>query len=410
MAINTLEVSQPAHHFCSNVECIESLSTPFPETPAKYDRGYNILGRALKDDNDALYTKRTQNANQFVAFYVSAAGSADANAFVSDGLIRSYGEVVWDVLGDGRPPSTYKNSLIRCIAALGHVYMAQAPLFLSWIFDRLNSNGGSETELKFWILAALREFLSPTSPQMDVARSELLVTGILSNLQIFLDNMESHGCLPKVLDILLIVAERYPGIFDDAFKDVVDLVVGWSIDASVPKATQSLIFDFFRRLWTQWANHLDFGMELLRHLITDFEELVGVRREPGQPEEGAIELDSPTSGGKVPGNVVTLFRVYQSILCSICYEGFPQGNANVESDVQMEEGAKRELHHLVPWTLRLMYVVSHRFDDKGWFALVPETIKFLSRALRDHFVEYQEEAVKAYQVELEWHLDEFEDK
>ena len=49
-------------------------------------------------------------------------------------------------------------------------------------------------------------------------------------------------------------------------------------------------------------------MELLRHLITDFEELLGVRREPGKPEVGNDELDSPTSGGKVPGNVVTLFR------------------------------------------------------------------------------------------------------
>ena len=78
---------------------------------------------------------------------------------------------------------------------------------------------GADVELRVFL-----QFLSPTSPQMDKLRSEVMVSGILSNLQTFLDSMESHDCLPKVLDILLIIAERYQAIFDVAFK--VGVVIG----------------------------------------------------------------------------------------------------------------------------------------------------------------------------------------
>ncbi|KAJ3043387.1 Serine/threonine-protein kinase smg1 [Rhizophlyctis rosea] len=379
------------------------------DTPAKYDRAYTILGRAFKDESDPMYTKRTQSANQFVAFYAGATGSSDANFFVSDGLIRMYGEVIYDVLGDPRTPNGYKTAIVRCIVAIGSVYVAQATPFLAFVFDRLNSTQGSNSkdkEVKIWLLTALREFVGPSSDQLDGQRSEILLAGILSNLQTFLDSMESHEFLPKVLDILTLISDKYPQIFNDAFKDVVDLVVGWGVDPSVPRSTQALISDSFKRLWRFWRNHMDFGLELLRHLIMDVEELVGVKSEPGVAHH---ETDASKLSSRAVGKVLTLTRVYQSIFLAVSFGAFPR--LNPDTDFEWDDETERnEFYHLMHWTLKFFQNAGMKVEDRSWIALGMEMVKTFSRALHVDFVLYQADALAVYQVELDWHLDEYEER
>ena len=132
-----------------------------------------------------------------------------------------------------RASTQLKQAVSRCISTAGISFRADILPFYDWVFAKLNSKPASinnqqvsaehDKDFKNYLLVALREVVQSASIVKEKDNTvaafsyPLHAERLLQHLQGVLDAMELPDYLPKVLDVLHVVADRYPAAFQVAF-------------------------------------------------------------------------------------------------------------------------------------------------------------------------------------------------
>ncbi|RKO93148.1 hypothetical protein BDK51DRAFT_32809, partial [Blyttiomyces helicus] len=115
------------------------------QKPGRYQL---FLGRVLRDDSDPTYAKRIGASMQFCSLIASAVGTPQASPLVSDQMMRMFGSLFENGLGDPRAPVAYKQSLAKSLSAIGSTYLDDPAPFLKWVFERLEGSHASTQKEK----------------------------------------------------------------------------------------------------------------------------------------------------------------------------------------------------------------------------------------------------------------------
>ncbi|KAI8817446.1 uncharacterized protein EV422DRAFT_225192 [Fimicolochytrium jonesii] len=361
------------------------------------------LAGMLRGDRDPSYSRRIAAADDLLAILdPSMHGNAlglPCYPVNQPHVFNACANSVADALEAMRSPNAYKQRVAKCIAAMGACLHLDGRPFVRWIFEQLLGMGQkrlsreAERDLCNWLLVVVRDYVERLSALGDSAgHAEETISQILVDMQTFLDMMESADFLPKSLDVFQIIAETFPDAFSVCFKDIVDLLVGWNIDPSLPKNVSALISDTLKKLWFFWAQHITFALELARHLLSDIQDTVQLRCEPGAAETAS----APDKGRsfRVPTNTFILTRCFQTILYVISFSGFPSMNAECRFDLTQHPEAYDSYLNVVEWCLNVILAVGTTFEDRGWLLQGMIFVKFLSKALERDFLPYQDIAVK----------------
>ncbi|KAJ3170439.1 Serine/threonine-protein kinase smg1 [Geranomyces variabilis] len=364
----------------------------------------NLLLPVLRNDNDPNYALRSAAADQFWASLVQAP-AVYLNGTGRSDIISLYAKELFAALSDTRSPLAYKNKLSKCIAGIGLSYIAsgQSATFTGWIFESMSSTvAGSKSkdadkDLRNWLLTALKEFVDATSSQPARLHKEIQIAlaTILHQMQAFVDTMDSADYMPKTLDLFQIIAEIAPEQFSASFKDVVDLLVGWSIDPTLPKNVAALIFDTFKKLWCFWMPHIGFALELSRHLLGDIEASVKLSCEPRiASNDDATPKSTSHRSGRLPSNAFVLIRCLQSILYVLTYSGSPKLNPDCALVLGDDASGYQDYTHVVAWLLGVVESVGSKYRDRAWLVQGFGFLKFVSKALGAAFSPFHKQAIR----------------
>ena len=99
------------------------------------------------------------------------------------------------------------------------------------------------------------------------------IPSILLSMQHYLEDVQTAELLLPSLNIFTALAETHLNLFSSLFKDLVDILVGWSLDLRLPKNVQKRIKKLFLLLQPYWLSHLAFSVDLLSKFVTDMEDL-----------------------------------------------------------------------------------------------------------------------------------------
>ncbi|KAJ3152732.1 hypothetical protein HDU86_005487 [Geranomyces michiganensis] len=386
--------------------------------PSSSGDAQNLLLFVLRNDNDPTYALRTAAAEKFYTDLIHAPAMYQ-NELGRIDVLSACAKDLFAALSDTRSPLLYKNKLSQCISGIGLSYTANghSALFTSLIFERMNLTiAGSKSkdidrDLNNWLLTVLKEFVDaiPSQPVRLHKESQMAVAAILTQLQTFVDTMDSADYMPRTLDLFQMIAERASDQFSASFKDVVDLLVGWSIDPTLPKNVAALIFDTFKKLWRFWMPHIAFALELCRHLLGDIESAVKLSCEPGKTS--LVETAPKASGhrsGRLPGNALILVRCLQSILYVLTYSGSPKLNSDCVTSLADDASEYQNYIHVVDWLLCIVEAVGRKYKDRTWLVQGLGFLKFVSKALGADFQPFHKQAMEIVMLDCSLFTAEFE--
>ena len=221
---------------------------------------FPALNAIIKDENEAVARRATD-----LLARIGASLEADAWPFFS-GLLR--------VLDNFEKKSAYSQGLDQSLACRNLAIISRSLRF---------SSGSS---------------LEPCASR------------ITARLQCVLESLQSHLLVAPIVEVLQTIGARFPAVFSPVFKDVVDLMLGWSLDPNIPAPSRLQIsssFSEFRHLWTE---NLVFTESLLNKFVLDIEGLC----------YQGLEL---TSGFR------SMDFVYEMEYLAMCFIGVIEGTGDV---------------------------------------------------------------------------------
>ncbi|KAI8811995.1 hypothetical protein BJ742DRAFT_768568 [Cladochytrium replicatum] len=211
----------------------------------------NLVGRVLREEGGPqadAYSRKTTAASQLASLF---------SAMSQDELVSGL-DVVFQTKPNGRPglesafedpraTLAFRQMVSRAIISFGTAIKGDPRFFLRWLFAQVGGLGGQvvspnekDKDVRLALLGCLREIVDQLS-QNSAINFGRYVDSILDDLQSVLDGPNAPECLPKILDVFHLIADRYPSKFSVHFPDIIDLLVGWSVDLVLTKATSSLI-------------------------------------------------------------------------------------------------------------------------------------------------------------------------
>ncbi|TPX41406.1 hypothetical protein SeMB42_g05495 [Synchytrium endobioticum] len=385
---------------------------------AKVGRAQSLLQRIFKDNDDPTFAKRVAAAAQLEKLIASLGDhgeSADIGMpygkwtaqAAREYLLTFNSQEIEFVLLDASASEQLKQAISRCISAAGTAFRADILPFYDWLFAKLNAkyvttnnrriSPEQDRDMKTHLLVALREVVQYASIVKEKNNTvaafsyPLQTERLLEYLQVFLDAMESPDYLPRVLDVLHAVADRYPKAFQIAFMDVADRLVGWHIDESLSKSIWSLIADSFKKFWPFWRSHSAFGLDLLQHLLTD---IVAV----GQP-----------NSHKLPSIANIYIRCFHSVFAALCFSFFPTVNSALPQAAE-DAMVQERFACIAQQLLGTFYSFSAKYKNDVWITTSSDIIRLLSRAYEGscRMVPMQQTAFDCLLIQLEALLDTYD--
>lgn len=115
----------------------------------------------------------------------------------------------------------------------------------------------------------------------------------MSRLQSTLENVDRPDLLIATVDAILLVIDSYPETFSNHFRDSVDILVGWHIDFTQPKAIVAYASRSLQRLRNFWIADLQFTLTLLGQFLEDMESYDEELSLPGSGRSSPGEESSP---------------------------------------------------------------------------------------------------------------------
>ncbi|KAL0080268.1 hypothetical protein J3Q64DRAFT_1644429, partial [Phycomyces blakesleeanus] len=178
-----------------------------------------------------------------------------------------------------KAPKTLKQSVVQILSSLA--CSTRLDMILGWLFDYLSQwkedyvpsvETSREREVKVWLLRTLQQIiLDIGSDPYNKRQFEELSSSVVTNLITFLDAMDSADYLPDVLDALIVFSKNCGEKFTARFQDVIDLLVGWNIDTTLPEPKRLLLKgkSSYKEFQPFWQSRLPFAFELLYHFLND---------------------------------------------------------------------------------------------------------------------------------------------
>jgi hypothetical protein len=249
-------------------------------------------------------------------------------------------------------------AIARVLGALGTLLGQEYHRFLQWAFTGLH-DPQADAAAKALCLGALDAYIEFG----DDMTLNMSLPDVVLSLQAFLDSIptEQHELLRPTVDLLVQLAE-FPHILHPHFGDLVDLLLGWTLDDSLPEELKQHITVNLAEFQTLWGGQLRFSLPLLTKLMSDVE---------------ALALDTSMTTPQ-------LMRLLNLASCfaAIC-EGLGPNHARL---ADMPELGVPEL---LPRLLRALAKVHHQTADqrrdlaiaKLWTAQANRCMQFLTYAL-----------------------------
>ncbi|KAI9321568.1 hypothetical protein BX666DRAFT_2023684 [Dichotomocladium elegans] len=272
--------------------------------PTKNERGMGesqniqLLRRVFLDEDDLQ--RRNMTAIQLIKSLEEGMLSTDVIQVQQEGLnliemCLFKQPNVQSVFENVRPSgNALKESICKLISTLA-LCACRPDIVFMWIFGHLQQWEDTETgtvernktkEFKLWLLRLLRQtIIDAASDHCCEGQLHELSARITAGVIAFLDAMDSPDYLPDVLQVLVALANCCPLAFSNNFQDIIDLLVGWHIDPTLPEQRKSSISDSYVTFRAFWENRLPFAFELLQHFLSDMQELANYIIGSNEPSE-----------------------------------------------------------------------------------------------------------------------------
>lgn len=369
--------------------------------PGSLGTAIYYFSRLLRDD-DPNFSKRVQLVSQLSAYL--AVGNIPLGSELSDPrslqyLLSSQQHIIDVCLSDSRAVPAFKQSISSALVNIGLAFQADCAPFFSFIFEWLHSLNQVQSdqphrELKQALLSVLRQVVS--NSVVPYAGNQLwthnFIAQVIRDTQAFIDGIEGPEYLPRTLDLVHAIAQRYPDAFKMAFKEFFVVLVGWMIDPSLPKNIHQAMTESFKSIWRIWRERLRFGLDLIKNLSTDLEVeaqsiLFNSDHDPDQylaqqsqhQSSSAIAQRAQVISPKMRSLLRCVFAVTQAI-CFACFQSInPEAGSGV---LDSNPFFVKELTLVLTKILSCVYRVAKETHDRQWHKQGMDLVVVLSRSLK----------------------------
>ena len=159
--------------------------------------------------------------------------------------------------------------IARVLGALGTILGQDHHRFLQWTFGGLQDPQRS-AQSKALCLTALEAYIEFG----DEMTLNICLPHVIISVQAFLDSIpaDHYELLRPTVDLLVQLSE-FPHILHPHFGDIVDLLVGWTLDEGLSDDIKQYITGNLAEFQTLWGGQLRFSLPLLSKLMADVEAL-----------------------------------------------------------------------------------------------------------------------------------------
>ncbi|KAF7726030.1 Serine/threonine-protein kinase smg1 [Apophysomyces ossiformis] len=246
------------------------------------------------DEEDPSYSRRTACANQLtkqIDELRASVNGAELTAAVRQEQMQLLETCLYGFTGSSTLVSIFKNLKVPRLfkqgmtkAVAGLACTSNLGYLLAWLFeylcqwvneDKNATERNQDCELKLWLLRTLRQILADASKDSFNMREIHEVSSyIVNSLIMFLDAMDSAEYIPDILNVLDTLTDICSDAFATRFQDIIDLLVGWHIDASLNEGMRAPMIEAYKRFQPFWKHKLPFAFELLHHFLSDMHGIV----------------------------------------------------------------------------------------------------------------------------------------
>ncbi|KAL6522620.1 Serine/threonine-protein kinase smg1 [Orobanche minor] len=227
--------------------------------------------------------------------------------------------------------------------------------FIGWSLPSLSNIGNGTSELA---LESLHEFLNVG----EVGAVERYALPILKACQELLeDERTSMSLLPRLLDMLTMIALKFFRCFQPHFMDIVDLLLGWAMVPDIAESAKLVIIDSFLQFQNHWVNNMQFSMGLLSKFLGDMDVLLQ-DGSPGTPQQFE--------------RLLALLSCFCTVLQSL---------ASGLLEINLLQQLAEPLSRMVPVLLGCLSMVGRKFGWSKWIEDSWRCLTLLAEILSERF-------------------------
>ncbi|KAI9280466.1 hypothetical protein BY458DRAFT_584368 [Sporodiniella umbellata] len=349
-----------------------------------------ILKRILNDTDEQNFHHRITNATQLLNLMEKSRtmGASDSLQFRQEQMalldICIHDERLQRAIEMPKAPATMKSVFIHLVSGLA--CFTRLDLVLSWIFDRLSvwanvdvsmtADMKKNREWKKWLLGLLNQVLVDSANDQYTYRQTIeMASTVLASVISFLDTMDSVEYLPIIIDTFSIFSQQYADFFGLRFTDVIDLLVEWNTDETIPDSKKTTIISAYSKFGAFWKLHLPYTMMLLDHFLSNIENTM-------------LQLDllyetDPAQFNYKKDNCTLFMSCYGAILKALLSSG-PDTN-NYEQSPEL--GYSFET--ILPRLLQMLTDSLKYFPDTTWIILCRDILMLFVLHVPSKYRQYQ---------------------
>jgi hypothetical protein len=171
---------------------------------------------------------------------------------------------------------TISNRSAHLLARIGASLDGDAWPFFAWllrVLDNFEKKSAYSQSLDQGTACRHLSIISNTLRLSGSSALEPFASRITARLQCVLESLQSHQLVAPIVEVLQTIGTRFPSVFSPVFKDVVDLMLGWSLDPNIPAPSRLQISSSFSEFRQLWIENIVFTESLLNKFVMDIEGL-----------------------------------------------------------------------------------------------------------------------------------------
>jgi serine/threonine-protein kinase SMG1 len=145
---------------------------------------------------------------------------------------------------------------------MGYVVRNDFPKYKTWIVKMYKKS----KSLKIYMMKALYETVKQDSNSLDLRDQSSRLMELLKD---FLEAVDVPEIFLSIIDVIVVVCRNYPKNFEPYFTDIVDIVVGWHLEAEQTFDTKFHISKVLQEFKPFWEKDIKFTLNLLTLFLED---------------------------------------------------------------------------------------------------------------------------------------------
>eukprot|EP00795_Rhopilema_esculentum_P008911 gene8911-16536_t len=244
---------------------------------------------------------RLQVSKQFKE-YIQDPANIELLRYNSSNIFTALEEVLKE-----RGQNELKDQIISSIGLIGLLLDMDSERFFKWVFSKVPN--ASSDHLRVLYLRTVLEAV-----RLDGGKQTFYsaMPRIMASLQDILENADVPDLLLVNMDIICIISADYPDIFEEYFKDIVDILVGWHIDTSQSEALVKSTSECLIRFHAYWVADMGFSLTLLSQFMEDMEAYSEVLKNAFQSDNNEEETSSAFKALPKLSSLVSVFTTVVS--------------------------------------------------------------------------------------------------